>query len=65
MRDSSDQKKEVSRSRRQEFVEGTHFYYEDGLMVLTETFLLERGYCCENGCRHCPYTREEKFRQSR
>ena len=18
-------------------------------------FLLERGYCCESGCRHCPY----------
>ncbi|MFT4015995.1 MAG: DUF5522 domain-containing protein [Agriterribacter sp.] len=24
-------------------------------MVLTESFLLKRGYCCGNGCRHCPY----------
>jgi 23S rRNA (cytidine1920-2'-O)/16S rRNA (cytidine1409-2'-O)-methyltransferase len=36
-------------------VEGDDYYFEDGLMVLTERFLLRRGYCCENGCRHCPY----------
>jgi hypothetical protein len=24
-------------------------------MVFTEKFLRERGYCCESGCRHCPY----------
>jgi len=27
----------------------------EGLMVLTEKFLKERGYCCENNCKHCPY----------
>lgn len=37
-------------------VEGLDFYFEEGLMVLTEHFLKERGYCCGNGCRHCPYT---------
>ncbi len=26
-----------------------------GLFVLTATYLTERGYCCGNGCRHCPY----------
>jgi len=26
---------------------------EDG--ALTREFLLQRGYCCENGCRNCPY----------
>lgn len=26
-----------------------------GLFVLTAAYLAERGYCCENGCRHCPY----------
>ena len=32
------------------------FYYnEQGLMVLTEKYHLEKGYCCGNGCRHCPY----------
>jgi 23S rRNA (cytidine1920-2'-O)/16S rRNA (cytidine1409-2'-O)-methyltransferase len=39
-------------------VEGTDYYLEDGLMVLTEGFLLRRGYCCDNGCRHCPYPKE-------
>jgi len=35
--------------------EGEDYYFEDGLMVLTARFLLRRGYCCEQGCRHCPY----------
>lgn len=26
-----------------------------GLFVLTAAALAERGYCCERGCRHCPY----------
>ena len=36
-------------------IEGEDFYFEGGLMVFTENFLLRRGYCCESGCRHCPY----------
>ncbi len=36
-------------------VEGDDYYVENGLMVLTAHFLTRRGYCCENGCRHCPY----------
>ncbi|MBM4252880.1 MAG: hypothetical protein FJ146_12985 [Deltaproteobacteria bacterium] len=36
--------------------EGVDFYWnEDGLMVLTAHYLLARGHCCKNGCRHCPY----------
>lgn len=37
------------------FAESRDFYFENGLMVLTRHFLLARGYCCESGCRHCPY----------
>lgn len=33
------------------------YYLEDGKYVFTEQFLLRRGYCCDNGCRHCPYKR--------
>ena len=41
------------------FIEGKHYYInEEGLMVLTEKYLLERGYCCGNGCKHCPYNYE-------
>jgi hypothetical protein len=41
------------------FVEGADYYFENGLMVLTEQFLRKRGYCCQNGCRHCPYRKTE------
>ena len=26
-----------------------------GLSVFTAVFLARRGYCCNSGCRHCPY----------
>jgi hypothetical protein len=39
-------------------VEGEDYYFENGLMVLTARFLLRRGYCCGNGCRHCPYPQD-------
>jgi hypothetical protein len=36
--------------------ENKNFYIDnDGNLVFTEFFLLNRGYCCGNGCRHCPY----------
>ncbi len=31
------------------------YYTESGFTVFTEKYLLDRGYCCGNGCRHCPY----------
>ncbi len=36
-------------------VEGRDFYIENGYRVMTEYFLKRRGFCCGNGCRHCPY----------
>ena len=27
----------------------------NGLVVFTADYLLQRGYCCGNGCRNCPY----------
>jgi hypothetical protein len=42
-----------------QLMEGIDFYYnEQGLMILTAKYLLERGYCCGNGCRHCPFSYE-------
>ena len=36
--------------------EDDEFYVNDsGLYVFTEAYLLFRGYCCGNGCLHCPY----------
>ena len=36
-------------------VEGEDFYREGASVVFTARYLARRGYCCENGCRHCPY----------
>ena len=36
-----------------------YYFNEKGLLVFTEDYHLERGQCCGNGCRHCPY--EPKF----
>lgn len=38
-----------------ELIEGFHYYIDKGLFVFTENYLILRGYCCRNGCRHCPY----------
>ena len=35
--------------------EGEDFYREGPYIVFTEKYLKKRGYCCESGCRHCPY----------
>jgi len=36
--------------------EGEDYYVTpNGLYVFTEKYLKQRGYCCKNGCRHCPY----------
>ena len=42
-----------------ELIEGMHFYYdEQGYIVFTAKYLLEKGICCGNGCRHCPFDYE-------
>ncbi|MEO7538774.1 MAG: DUF5522 domain-containing protein [Pyrinomonadaceae bacterium] len=56
---------EPTESYEKRLVEEVDFYVEDGLMVLTGRFLRERGYCCENGCRHCPYGFSVTHDQSR
>jgi hypothetical protein len=40
---------------RRTVVEGEDFYREGPYVVFTEAYLRKRGYCCESGCRHCPY----------
>lgn len=29
--------------------------FEEPFAPLTTEYLLERGYCCGNGCKNCPY----------
>jgi len=37
--------------------EGIDYYVDSdtGWSVWTEKFLIERGFCCNSDCRHCPY----------
>jgi hypothetical protein len=34
---------------------GEDFYLEGRALVFTARYHLRRGYCCESGCRHCPF----------
>lgn len=39
-------------------IDGGEDLYEDpvtGLWAMTAEGLWNRGYCCDTGCRHCPY----------
>jgi hypothetical protein len=38
------------------WIEGEDYYYnQEGFIVLTAKYHLDRGHCCGNGCMHCPY----------
>lgn len=34
---------------------GDYYFSPEGYLVFTEQYHLKRGYCCQSGCRHCPY----------
>lgn len=29
---------------------------QEGFMVFTALYHKKRGYCCQSGCKHCPYS---------
>lgn len=38
-------------------IENVHYYIdENDNFVFTSLYHTERGYCCKNGCKHCPYS---------
>ena len=41
--------------------ENTYRDPDTGYLVFTAHALKTRGYCCNSGCRHCPYKDVEKF----
>jgi len=30
-------------------------YFDGPYLVFTAAYHLKRGFCCQSGCRHCPY----------
>ena len=37
-----------------------YYLTPEGYRVFTAKYLLKRGFCCKNGCRHCPYGYDKK-----
>jgi hypothetical protein len=37
-----------------------YYFSPEGYVVFTAKYLLKRGYCCQNGCKHCPYGYNKK-----
>jgi 2-iminoacetate synthase ThiH len=35
--------------------ENVHYYIEEDRVIFMALFHIQRGSCCGNGCRHCPY----------
>jgi len=40
---------------KKDFIQGVHYYLEGDRVIFTALFHLERGQCCQNYCRHCPF----------
>lgn len=34
---------------------GDFYFTPEDYVVWTEQYHRRRGYCCQSGCRHCPY----------
>lgn len=37
-----------------------YYLTPEGYIVFTEKYHLKRGYCCQSGCRHCPWKKQDK-----
>jgi len=42
-------------SKKKRWDDDEYYYTPEGYIVFTEKHHLKRGFCCQNGCRHCPY----------
>jgi hypothetical protein len=38
-----------------DFIQDVHYYLEEGRVIFTPLYHINRGTCCGNSCRHCPY----------
>lgn len=37
-----------------------YYLTPEGYIIFTESYHLKRGYCCQSGCKHCPYGFDKK-----
>lgn len=45
---------------KKDFIQGIHYYLEGDRVIFTSLFHLQRGQCCGNHCRHCPFEPRHK-----
>ncbi len=53
--EGNEQQQRSDRLERLGLQQGDYYFSEEGYLVFTEQYHLKRGYCCQSGCRHCPY----------
>lgn len=41
--------------KRKDLEPDDYYTSPEGYIIFTAKYLLKRGYCCQNGCKHCPY----------
>ncbi|GAB4036055.1 hypothetical protein GCM10028809_46870 [Spirosoma gilvum] len=49
-----------SKKKEVDLADDDYYYTLEGYLVFTASYHLKRGYCCRNGCRHCPYGFKKK-----
>lgn len=55
-----DKTRKPAPASRQGLAEEDYYFTDEGFLVFTAAYHLKRGYCCKNGCRHCPYGYKKK-----
>jgi len=43
-----------------QLIEGEDYYMDGPYLVFTAAYHRKRGYCCNSGCRHCPWKDEPR-----
>jgi hypothetical protein len=49
------EREHTERMQRLRLEKEDYYFSPEGYLVFTEAYHLKRGYCCQSGCRHCPY----------
>lgn len=48
-------KSKTTDKKKFEFIKHIHYYVDNDRVIFTENYHIQRGYCCGNGCKHCPF----------
>jgi len=51
-----EKKPQSEKKKKVELIRGIDYYFDgNGHWVFTAKYLSDRGFCCGNRCKHCPY----------